>query len=225
MTVLLLGVMIGLLVALDPLLSTYLLRDFPWLHDLPYALSISAAAMGGAAFATRRVLIDFGAATIRDYWRYFPLLFLVSYQFTAVASGPLDPTDALVAVFMALFLAGLFVDRDQRFLSTPFNMLHLVIMICITISLVAAYKPAGFVRSLKPFVLFFLLVNFLPRENVLPTFIRWIVVLGMVTAGFALLQEAVWLSSAIALSPLSPAEIEMMMETIAGTSVLRVPAL
>jgi hypothetical protein len=225
MTVLLLGAMIGLLVALDPLLSTYLLRDLPWLHDLPYALSIGAAALVGAVFAARQLVLGFATVTIRDYWRFFPLLFLVSYQLTAVAAGPLDPTDALVAVFMTLFLAGLFVDRDQRFVSTPFNMLHLAIVVCIAISLVAAFQPTGFLRSLKPFVLFFLLVNFLPRDNVIPQFLRWLLVLAMVSAAFALLQQIAWLGAATILSPLSEANVEMMMETVFGVTVFRVPAL
>jgi hypothetical protein len=225
MTALVLGAIIGAFVALDPLFSTYLLRDLPQLHSVSYALSITAAALLGAGFLARRIVADFSIAWIRDYSFYFPLLFLVAYQFTSLSAGPLDPTDALLGVFIVLFAVGLMIDRDQRLVSTPFNMLHVLIVICITVSLVATFKPTGFMRSLKPFILFFLLVNFLPRGNVIPTFIRWMVVLAMVTAAFALLQEAVWLASPVALTPLPQANIEMMMETIGGTAVLRVPAL
>lgn len=225
MKVLFLGAAIGALVALDPLLSAYLLRDFPWLHDLPYALSMSVALTAGASFAMRAALRGFALGAIRDYWRYFPLLFLVCYQFTALEAGPVDPTDVLVSVFVVLFLVGLFVNRDERFVSTPFNMLHIAIVICIAISLVATFKPTGFMRSLKPFVLFFLLVNFLPRDEVIPRFLRWLVVLAMLSAAFALLQEAAWLGAATILSPLTQGNLEMMMETVFGLTTFRVPAL
>jgi len=223
--VLLLGALIGVCVALDPLLTTYLLRDIPELRSVSYALSIAFAGVICAAFVARRYVVDLSVGSIRDYWRYFPVVFLVGYQLTAVAAGPLDVTDAVLGVFMLLFLVGLFIDREQRLVSTPFNMLHLLMVVCITVSLVATFKPTGFMRSLKPFILFFLLVNFLPRGQVITTFVRAILILAMLSSAFALLQEVIWLAAGFILSPLSQSNLQMMMETIAGIPVLRVPAL
>ena len=220
-----LGLLLGVVVVFDPLITTYLLRDFSWLHDLPYLLSITTALAIGMAFAMRPFVAGIATATIHDYWRFFPLLFLLAYQFTGLAAGPLDATDILIGVFMLLFMAGLFIRRDQRFVSTPFNMLHLVFIICLAVSLVSEFKPTGFLRSLKPFVLFFLLVNFLPRENLIPTFVRWLLVLAMLSAAFGLVQELVWLTTQKTLSLLSEKDLEMMVETHFGVPIFRVPAM
>lgn len=217
--------LLGAVVVFDPLITTYLLRDFPWLHDLPYLLSVTIALTIGVAFVMRPFVAGIATTVIHDYWRSFPLLFLLAYQFTGLAAGPLDPTDVLIGVGMLLFMAGLFIRRDQRFVSTPFNMLHLVFIICLAVSLVSQFNPTGFVRSLKPFVLFFLLVNFLPRENLIPAFLRWLLVLAMLSAAFGLVQELVWLTTQKRLSLLSDANLDMMVEAHFGVPIFRLPAM
>jgi hypothetical protein len=223
---LLLGLLLGAVVVCDPLITTYLLRDFSWLHDLPYLLSITVALTVGVVFAARAFAPGLGATVLRDYWRYFPLLFLVAHQFSGVTVGTFDPTEVVLGVFILLFFAGLFTHRDQRFVSTPFNMLHLAISICIAVSLVSTFRPIALLKTFKYFVEFFLLVNFLPRrEDLCQTFLKWLVILAVPSAAFALVQEAVWLSAHIALTPVPPKELEIQVEDHFGVRMYRVAAL
>jgi hypothetical protein len=223
--VLLLGVLLGALVAFDALITTYLLRDFSWLHDLPYLLSITTALTIGMAFAMRPFVAGLATMVIHDYWRSFPLLFLLCFQFTGVTLGTFDPTDIVVGVFLLLFLAGLFVDRDQRFVPTPFNVLFLALAICIAVSLASQFRLIAFVKSFKYFAVFFLLVNFLPRERLIQTFLRWLVVTAVLSAAFALVQELTWLSTRIVITPVPLKELEIQFEPHFGVLMYRVGAM
>jgi hypothetical protein len=221
----LLGVLLGAVVVFDPLVTTYLLRDFSWLHGLPYLLSVTAALTVGAAFAGRRYAERFAATVIYDYSRYFPLLFLLAYQFTGVKAGPVDPTEVLIGIFIMLFLAGLFIHRDQRFVSSPFNVLHVALAICFAVSLISAFRPFYFLKGLKPFIVFFLLVNFLPRDNLIQTFLRWLLVLAMLSAVFALVQEIAWATTQTMVSLLPEKELKLMFEEHFGIPIFRPPAM
>ena len=225
MKALLLGLFVGTAVAFDPLVTSYLLRDFSSLRDLPYLLSFTMAIAIGMAFTLRRFAGGLVTTVIHDYWRAFPLLFLVAYQFTGMAAGPLDPTDVVIGVFILLFMAGLLIHPDQRFVSTPFNVLHLAFILCLAISLISEFKVTGFLKSLKPFILFFLLVNFLPRNNLIPLFLRWLLVLAMLSAAFGLVQEVMWLSSGTFLSPVAEEEFSLMLETHYGVPIFRIPGM
>lgn len=225
MNTLLLGVLLGAVVVFDPLITTYFLRDFSWLHDLPYLLSITAALTVGVVFAVRAFMPALGATVIHDYWRYFPLLYLVAHQFSGVTEGPLDPTEVVTGVFILLFLTGLLIHRDQRFISTPFNTLHLALAICFAVSLVSQFKPIDFFKNFKYFVVFFLLVNFLPRQDMSRTFLKWLVIIAVPSAVFALVQEVVWLSTHIVLTPVPPKELEIQIEEHFGVRIYRVGAM
>jgi hypothetical protein len=225
MKALLLGTLLGALVVFDPLVTAYLLRDFSILRDLPYLLSIAAALSVGLAFAVRAFAPNFAVTAIHDYWRFFPILWLLGYQFSVMKAGPLDSTEIVIGVFTLLFLAKLFMDRDQRFVSTPFNMLHLALVICMTISLASELRPIGYLKNFKPFVVFFLLVNFLPRENFIQSFLRWLVVFAMLSAAFGLIQEIVWVTTGTPLTPAKAKDIKMMFETHFGLPIFRPPAM
>jgi hypothetical protein len=221
----LLGLVLGALVVLDPFATAYLLRDFSPLRDLPYLLSLTAALTLGMVYAVRPFVPGLAATVIHDYWRYFPLLFLLAYQFAGVAVGPLDPTEIVIGVFMLLFLAGLFMRRDEQFVSTPFNMLQLALAICIVLSLVSEFRVLAFLKSFKPFVVFFLLVNFLPRQNVILPFLRWLLVLAFLSGIFCFVQEVAWLAYRETLSLIREADLKRSFETYFGVPIFRTPSL
>ena len=226
MKALLLGVVFGAIVALDPVVTTYLLPDFPWLHRFPYVLSGATALTACAALAALRFLPALASTVIHDYWRYFPPLYLLCFQFNGIAAGQtLDPTELVTATFIPLFLAGLLIQRDQRLVATPFNTLHLALAVCLAVSLASEFKPTSFMKSFKYFVVFFLLVNFLARDNVIPTFVRWLVVLAVPSAALGLLQEFLWLTTQTVISPVPAKEIEIMFETHFGVPMFRVGAM
>ena len=226
MKALLLGTVFGALVALDPVLTTHLLSRFPWLHGLPYVLSVAIALIACAAFAALRFLLPLASTVIRDYWRYFPLLYLLCFQFNGIAAGQtLDPIQLVTAAFIPLFLAGLLIQRDQRIVATPFNTLHLAIAVCLAVSLAGEFKPTSFFKTFKYFVVFFLMVNSLARDDVIPTFVKWLVVLAVPSAALGLVQEFLWLAIGTAISPIPAKELEIMFETHFGVSMFRVPAM
>lgn len=225
MKAVLLGLVVGALVVVDPFLTAYLLRDFSPLRDLPFLFSITAALTLGAVFAVRAFKPGLVATVIQDYYRYFPVLFLLAYQFTGVSAGPLDPTEIVIGVFMLLFLAGLFIRREQRFVSTPFNMLHLALGICIVVSLASEVKFFGFLKSFKPFVVFFLMVTFLPRENLTRDFLRWLLIFAMLSAAFCLVQELLWVTTQELLSVVKKEDLKRMFEDTPWGPLFRVPGL
>jgi hypothetical protein len=222
---LLLGVLLGAIVVFDPVATTYLMRDFSWLRDLPYLISIAAAFVVCIAFGVRRFVPVIVAKVIYDYWRYFPFVFLVCFQFTGVTFGTFDPTELAIGIFLLLFVAGLFIDRDQRFVTTPFNVLHLALAVCIALSLISEFRLTVFLKSFKYFVVFFLLINFLPRGNLIPAFMRWLVVLAMLSAAFGLIQEVMWLGAHIVISPVPQKELELQFEAHFGLNWYRVGAM
>jgi len=222
---LLLGAILGAFVALDPFVTTHLLPDFPWLRKLPYLLSLTVALSAGAAFAARRFVVRLGTSMIHDYQRWFPLLLLFAYQFTGVRSGHFDATELVIGVFALLYLVGLFIRPDQCFVSTPFNMLQLAFAMCLTLSLVSQFKPVAYFHAFKPLVVFFLLVNFLPREDVIGPFLRWLIVLGILSAAFGLVQELAWMAGRVFLSVLPEQELEGAFETFFGVRIFRIPAM
>jgi hypothetical protein len=227
-TAVLIGAMLGALIVLDPFATAYLLRDFSPLRDLPFLISIATALAIGSVFAVRAFRPDVVAKIISNYWVYFPLLFLVSYQLTGVAAGPLDPTEIVIAVFAMLLLAGLFIRKDDRFMPSPFNALHLALAICITLSLVShgfGVKVFAYIKSFKPFVVFFLLYTFLVRGDFIRPFLRWLVILGVISAAFGIVQEIVWLTTQELLSFVPQDRLKRMFEDTPLGPLFRVPAL
>jgi hypothetical protein len=225
----LLGVFLGALVVCDPLITTYLLRDYNSLipfRDLPYLISITTAVIVGAWFVVRVWAPDLVTTMIRDYPRYFAFLYLLGYQLTSFKAGPVDPVLIVIAVFGFLFVAAMFIHgEDQRFVSTPLNMLNLALAICIVLTLAVEFKLFGFLKSLKPFVVFILLVNFLSRQDLTLTFLRWLIIFAMISATFGFVQEIAWLGFQQTLSIIPQASLKRMFETHWGIPVFRIPAL
>ncbi len=221
----LLGVFLGALAVADPLVSSYLLRDFSFLRHLPYLLSITLAVSIGMVFAMKAFVPGIIEIVVQDYYRYFPPLFLLAYQLNAVALGALDPTEVVIGVFVLLFLAGLFIRRDQYFVSTPFNALHLALAVCFAVSLASQFKPFSFLKGFKPLVVFFLMINFLPRGNLIQTFLRWLVILAVLSSAFALVQEAAWLSTQTMITMIPAKDLKLQIETHFGVPMFRVPAM
>lgn len=214
-----------MVVGLDPLVTTYLLKDFPTLRDMPYVLSLTAALSLGIVYTVRAFVPGIVATVIQDYGRYFAYLFLIAYQLSAFSLGSLDPTEFVIGVFFLLFVAGLFVRQDQRFVSTPFNMLHLALGICIVLSLTGDVKMFSFLKTAKPIIVFFLLVNFLPRERVTLNFLRWLLVLAGLSAVFCLVQEVAWITAQELLTPVPKERLERMFEDTPLGPLFRVPGL
>ena len=221
----LLGSLLGTLVVLDPFVTAYLLRDFAPLRYLPYVLSLSLALAVGAMYVVRAFVPGLAGAVINDYYRSFPLLFLLAYQLNGVKAGPLDPTEVVIGIYLFVFLAGLFARSGERFVSTPVNMLNIGLGVCILLSLVSQFDPFGLLKSPKPFVVFFLLVNFLARDQFALTFLRALVVLAVLSALFGLVQELAWITTQEVLSPLPKENLKRMFEETSAGSVLRVPAM
>ncbi len=225
MKAVLLGVLLGAVVVFDPFITAYFLRDFSWLRDLPYLISIATALALGGILAVQAFAPGLVSTVIHDYYRYFPLLFLFAYQINGVSLASLDATEITIGIFMLLFLAGLFIRRDERFVSTPFNMLHLALGICVLISLASEFRIFQALKSVKPFVIFFLLVNFLPRGNLAHSTVRWLVILAMFSAAFCLVQELAWVSTQTLLSLVEQEELQRMFEDTPIGPIFRVPGL
>lgn len=220
-----LGLFLGTLVAADPLLTDYLQRDLSFLRDLPFFLSLTVALAVGIAYVTRAIAPNLFAAVIRDSYRYFPLVFLLAYQFTGVRAGPLDPTDSVIVVFMGLLLAEAFIHQDQHLVDTPMYMLSLLLVICIVLSLASQFRIFTFAKSLKPLIVFFLMVNCLSREDVFETFLRWLYILAMVSACFCLVQEVTWITSQNVLSLVPQDQLMRMFEHTSLGPFFRVPGM
>lgn len=229
MKAVLLGLVLGALVAFEPVATPYLLPDYAILvplRDFPYLLSLATALTVGVVFAVRAFAPGLAATVSRDYYRYFPLLFLLAYNFNGVKAGPLDATLVVIGIFSLLFLAGIFIrGEEQRFVSTPLNTLYLVLVVCMLLSLVAEVKIYNFLKSMKPFVVFFLLVNFLPRQNFILTFLRWLLVLALLSAIFGFVQEVAWLGFDQILSLVKESSLQRMFETYFGVTIFRIPAM
>ena len=220
-----LGVTLGGVVVLDPFATAYLLRDYDELRYLPFFISLSFALCLGSWYALRAFKPGLLAIIIQDYYRVFPLVFLLAYQLNGIASGPVDPTELVIAVFMGLFLLGLFIRRDHSFIVSPFNMLHLALVICIFLSLASAFKPFSFLKSFKPIVVFFLLVNFLPRDHLILSFFRLQMILAMLSAVFCIIQEFAWLAYQELLTLIPADRLERMFEDTPYGPLFRVPGL
>jgi hypothetical protein len=221
----LLGVVLGALVVIDPIVTAYLLRDFDYLRYMPFVLTLAVALVLGIGYALRAFAPNLPGMVIQDYYRVFPVIFLLAYQMNGVSFGALDPTEAVLAIFMVLFLAGLFIRRDQFFVATPFNMLHLALAIFIVISLASEFKPFYFLKSFKPLVVFFLLVNFLPRGDLMRTFFRWMLILAMLSAAFCVVQEIAWIAFQQLLSTVPLDRLRRMFEDTPFGPLFRTPGL
>jgi O-antigen ligase len=224
----LLGAVIGVLVALDPFVTVRLLNYsvFDGLRNLPFAISVSMALVIAFALVLRPYMVGLATWAVFDYWRAFPPLFLLAYQFSGVRAGPLDAAAVVIGVFTLVLLAGSFIRGErQKFVSTPFNVLNAAMAACILFSLIAEFRIYGFLKSLKAILLFFLLVNFLPREDVARSFLRWLIVLAMLTAVFGWVQEAAWLGFQQILSIAPEEGLKRSFETHFGIPIFRVPGM
>ena len=217
------------MVVFDPLLTTYLLRDYNSLiplRDLSYLLSFTAALALATWFSVRAFAPWLGARMIQDYPRYFAYLFLLAYQFTGVRAGPIDATFVVLIAFGALFLAALFIHGEkQRFVSTPLNLLHIALAICIILTLAVEFRLFGFLKSIKIFIVFILLVNFLPRDDFILKFLRWLIILALVSALFGFVQEVAWLGFQETLTLIPSETLKRMFETYWGIPIFRIPAM
>jgi len=220
-----LGAILGAVVVFDPFATAYLLRDFDELRYFPFLLAILVALGLGIWYAVRAFKPALLTEVIQDYYRVFPPLFLLAYQLNGVALGPLDLTEVVIAIFMALFIAGLFIRRDQFFVVTPFNMLHLALVVCFFLSLASEFKPFSFLKSFKPLVVFFLMVNFLPREELLQTFLRWMLIFAAISGVFCLVQEFAWLVYQELLTLVPEDKLKRMFEDTPLGPLFRVPGL
>lgn len=218
----------GALVVLDPFATAYLL-NLPYLEELrklPFVISISAALLLGIAFAMRPYMAGLTKLVIYDYWRAFPLVFIFAYQLSGMRAGPLDAAAVVIVAFILLFLAALFIRGDkQTFVSSPLNVLNIALVGCIILSLVMDFKPYGLLKSMKAFLLFFLLVNFLPREDVILSFLRWLMVFGILSALFGFVQELGWALFQEMWSFAPEEGLKRSIETYFGMPIFRIPAM
>jgi O-antigen ligase len=220
-----LGALLGAVVVFDPFATAYLLRDFDELRYFPFLLTLLAALGLCTWYCTRAFKPDLPAEVVHGYYMVFPPLFLLAYQLNGVALGPLDLTEVVIAIFVALFMAGLFIRRDQFFVASPFNMLHVALMVCIFLSLASQLKPFSFLKSFKPIVVFFLMVNFLPREELLRTFLRWLLIFAALSGVFCIVQELAWLAYQLPLTLIEKEKLKRMFEDTPYGPMFRVPGL
>ena len=215
--------MLGLLVVLDPFLTAQCLRDIPELRAVPYLISLTAAAGVGAICVIRALWPDILGRIVHEHFRYFPVIFFIAYQLNGIAAGPLDPTEIVIGIFLLVFLAALLIRPEQKYVGTPFNMLHVALGACILLSIVAQFRPLALLKSPKPFIVFLLLVNCLAREDILRRFLRTLVILAMISAVACLIQEAAWFMYQEVLSLVPKDRLSRMFEDTPLGPVFRVP--
>ncbi|HWI13349.1 MAG TPA: O-antigen ligase family protein [Burkholderiales bacterium] len=190
---LLCGMAIAAAVAFDPLLTRSLVRRLlgGWSTDAVPGMLAAAwlvAAVAGTALAVR------GRDWFAERGPVYIVLLFVPTQFVGVSIGTLEPTKfglLIVGYFITLEL--LARQRELR-MSQPVAILWIAIVMCAVASVVNGLVTsiANLYSICAKVVMFTLVVNVVRDRRLLEFAIKLVIGLGLFSAVFALLQEAVF---------------------------------
>jgi hypothetical protein len=148
---LLTGIVVGAIVGLDPYLATFVSEEI-WslilLYDFPYKVSLATAVF----LCTTGVLIAW-AARAREYREILIVAILISMQLVALGSGGLDPSDLVVAAYMALIIAYALANPTNP-IQFPLVMYFALAIGILNLPYVLIDKPVHFMIGLIKYRLF-----------------------------------------------------------------------
>ena len=222
------GLLIGALVGLDPWLAhragriplhfggVHLLRVWP--YEITSLVLLGLAAAAAAAALLRWILTD--------PEKSFVLLFLFLYFTVRLhIAGRADGTDLLLLVYLVVFLLeGLRGRRRVR--GFPVLVLNLIFLASVLPSSMNG-GPASLVNAVvkvgKFSAVALLLANFVTRESSFRTLIRWYLIVVVLSAVAALVQEVLYVFTGTAyVGFVSDYERHLMFEMTALGPLLRV---
>lgn len=231
---LLIGSFIGLLIISDPILANAISHgiDFTIVGRnvfklFPFEILILTF-LSVLSVSFFRIFINLFMWILAQYEKVLVLLILVASQTIAIHKfGPLDGADVMVGIaFMVLIIKGLV--RNEGITITFLDVLNLFLLIFILLSIMNG-GIASFVRTslaFKLFLLSFLMTNFVYKIGLPGFVIKWLIIVTLASAVFAIFQDILYLSKGIAfVGIVDKSDMKYMFEDTSYGRMLRVPAL
>jgi hypothetical protein len=195
---LLTGIVVGAIVGLDPYLATFVSEEI-WslilLYDFPYKVSLATAVF----LCTTGVLIAW-AARAREYREILIVAILISMQLVALGSGGLDPSDLVVAAYMALIIAYALANPTNP-IQFPLVMYFALAIGILNLPYVLIDKPVhfmiGLIKYSKSAILPLIIVHILTSDRLVRVFVKTLVAVAFISACIGILQVIIFAYSGI----------------------------
>lgn len=212
---LLLGALIGLIVAIDPLATRFL--DF----GVPYFFTAVLLLLAGGGM----LLACFQERLLAKRYQIVLILMVIGLQTTAIQAG-FDIGEVIIVALLILVLADILAGNDKKFLITPLTFLVVFFFIVIVASLAKDFNPLAIRKEIKALVVFFLLLNLLHWSRLNTSLARWFIIITTCSAVVALTQECLYLTTGeVLVGNIDKTSLKNMFEDTALGPFFRVPAL
>lgn len=226
-----LGVILGGVVSFDPYLTNIIVKQVDVsvsrqnVFDLfPYELSALVAVFLLTLFFGRRIF----EGIISHPDRSFQVFFLIGLQTIALTSiGRIDFSEFLLLFYATVLIARAMV-RQEKIIVTGFDLLNILFVMFVLLSSVVG-GIVVFLSSSMTMVKFlligFLIVNTLKNMDDLKFFLKALVVITLVSALIAIVQEVIYLAFRVpVIGFVDKSNLKFLFEETVFGKILRVPA-
>ncbi len=211
---LLLGVVIGLSVAIDPLATRFFEFGTPYLFTVFLFLIIT----GGV------LLYCFQEFLLARRYQIVLILMIIGLQTTSIQAG-IDIGELIIVTLVPLLLVDIWAGSDKKFLITPLTFMVVLFFMVIVASLTKDFNPLVIRKEIKAVVIFFLMLNLLHWSQLNNSLARWFIIITSCSAIFALMQEWIYLATGeVLVGNIDSISLKNMFEETALGSFFRVPA-
>ncbi|HDZ00626.1 MAG TPA: O-antigen ligase domain-containing protein [Nitrospirae bacterium] len=222
--ILFIGCLTGLIITVDPYLSTLSLNMIG--VYIPYGFSLLIIIVSVAAF----VLIVLLIKMIKSHKEAITFIILYTISLQVVGLSPLSKIDAkevILLTFIIIFFISSMVEQ-KNIKITLLDILNLCFLSALILSVIN-----GGISSFIQIITFvmamavcFLIINSCTDSNLLRQQVKWLIIVTSISAIIGVLQEVVYLSSGIPLiGNIADEQRRFMFQDISLGRVLRVPAL
>ncbi len=230
---LLVGGMIGVVTAYDPIIANYLSGNVDMTVLQRNVFKLFPFEITSLVFLS--VLLIFVMAKICkvsavDTEKAFIVITLITSQTSSLlalsSSSNIDASDFAALAFLGvLFCRGLMKQGTLRF--TTMEFLNLILLIAMLLSVIngSFYTLAYLAYPAKAFILAFLVINFVKDRDSAYYFIKVYILVTAISAVIAIVQEIAWLTAEVPLIGfVSEKNMKLMFESSSMGKFLRVPA-
>src|SRR3990172_9092415 len=216
------GLAISCLVVFDPYGTTYI-SHLVGIKLLPFTFVLLISIAIVVIFFLLKYLVKNIYKILENKELLFVIFYVVGYQTNSLELGIIDFSDIVLGMYLLIALISIFVERKERLINTPINLLNLLLLFFVMLSLVNSRVPTKTqLLYIKIILMYFLMVNTLYSKELVIKCVKWLIIITSCSAVFAIFQEFTYLTTGtIVVGMIEREELKRMFEG----GLFRVPAL
>ena len=216
------GLAISCLVVFDPYGTTYI-SHLVGIKLLPFTFVLLISIAIVVIFFLLKYLVKNIYKILENKELLFVIFYVVGYQTNSLELGIIDFSDIVLGMYLLIALISIFVERKERLINTPINLLNLLLLFFVMLSLVNSRVPTKTqLLYIKIILMYFLMVNTLYSKELVIKCVKWLIIITSCSAVFAIFQEFFFVTTGtLVVGMIEKEELKRMFEG----GLFRVPAL